>query len=213
MLKENRKTLIVSTLTLLIPMVAGLLLWNRLPEKIPTHWNMAGEVDGWGSKVFAVFGLPGMLIAVHLFCLIATGSDPSNKKYNPKVFTLIAWLCPVIGLTVCSMVYSSALGYNLSVEIIVPVMVGLLLVIIGNLLPKCKQSYTIGIKLPWTLASEENWNKTHRLAGKLWVCGGVLVMVSGFLRCIWILLGALLVLVFVPMVYSFLYYIKHEQTE
>jgi len=86
--------------------------------------------------------------------------------------------------------------------------VGLVLAIVGNYLPKCKQSYTIGIKIPWTLSSEENWNRTHRFAGRIWVAGGLLLMLTGFVGGFWIFLGVVLVMVFAPCIYS---YILHRK--
>ena len=90
---------------------------------------------------------------------------------------------------------------------------GLMFIIVGNLLPKCPQTYTMGIKLPWTLASEENWNKTHRFGGKLWVGGGILTMATAFLGSFWLLIGVLVVMVVAPTLYSYLYYRKYEKKE
>lgn len=210
MIKKNKGTLILTTLVMLVPTVVGLLLWNRLPDQIPSHWNIDGEIDGWSSKAFAVFGFPSLLLALHWICVIASCTDPKSKDYHPKMLLLTLWICPVIGLVLCALVYTVALGYSLNVEIIMPLLVGLMFIIVGNLLPKCRQSYTMGIKLPWTLANEENWNKTHRFGGKLWVIGGVVTMATAFLGNFWILLGVLIVMVSVPTVYSYLYYRKHK---
>ena len=91
----------------------------------------------------------------------------------------------------------------------IPILIGLLFIVIGNYMPKTKQSYTMGIKLPWTLASEENWNRTHRLAGFLWVIGGVYFLAMTFIG--WSLVAFLIplaVMVLVPAVYSYLLYRK-----
>ena len=86
--------------------------------------------------------------------------------------------------------------------------VGLVLAIVGNYLPKCKQNYTIGIKIPWTLNSEENWNRTHRFAGRLWVVCGLVLMFSGFFGGFWIFLGVVLLMVLAPFLYS---YVLHRK--
>lgn len=104
------------------------------------------------------------------------------------------------------MVYATALGHKISVEIIMPLFMGALFVVIGNYMPKCKQSYTLGIKLPWTLDDEENWNKTHRLAGFLWVIGGVVIMASAFLGKFWLFFVVLVPMVIIPTVYSYILY-------
>ena len=211
MIKENKKLLILTSIVTLIPIAIGLLLWNRLPEQVPSHWDINGNIDGWSSKTFSVFGIPALLLALHWACVIASTTDPKHKNYHPKMFALVLWTCPVIGLVLSTMVYATALGYPLRVEIIMPMLVGLMFIVIGNLLPKCRQTYTMGIKLPWTFASEENWNKTHRFGGKVWVLGGVFTMASAFLGNFWLLMVVLLVMVAAPTIYSYLYYRNHEK--
>ena len=198
---------------MLIPMFIGLLLWNQLPEQIPSHWNIHGEVDGWSSKAFAVFFFPALLMAIHWVCVFASCADPKAKNYHPKMIRLVLWICPVLSLLLNSMVYATALGYQLSVEIIMPLLVGLMFLIIGNLLPKCRQSYTMGIKLPWTLANEENWNKTHRFGGKVWMAGGVMIMATAFMGSFWLLIAAMVVMVAAPTIYSYCLYRKQTKFE
>ena len=76
--------------------------------------------------------------------------------------------------------------------------IGVLFMIIGNYLPKCKQNYTMGIKLPWTLDDEENWNRTHRFAGFLWVAGGVVIAINAFLKWEWLFLVVVFAMVLIP---------------
>ncbi len=210
MIKRNKGTLILTSIVMLIPMVIGLLLWNQLPDIVPSHWNINGEVDGWSSKAFAVFFFPSLLLAIHWICVFASCADPKSKDYHPKMIGLVLWICPVLSLLLNSMVYAVALGYQLNIEIIMPLLVGLMFVIVGNLLPKCRQSYTMGIKLPWTLSNEENWNKTHRFGGKLWVIGGVVIMATAFVGSFWILMGVMVVMVAAPTIYSYVHYRKHK---
>jgi len=89
---------------------------------------------------------------------------------------------------------------------VMPILVGLTLAIIGNYLPKCKQNYTIGIKIPWTLNSEENWNRTHRFAGRLWMVCGLAIMLTGFIGGFWVFLPIVLLMVLVPFLYSYILY-------
>ena len=213
MLKQYKKTLIITSLILLIPMVVGLLLWNQLPERVPSHWGIDGEVDGWSSKTFTVFGLPALMIALQWICVLASTADPKYKNYNPRMLKLVLWICPAISLIVNGMVYCAALGLEVPVETIMPLLVGVMFVVIGNWLPKCRQTYTMGIKLPWTYASEENWNATHRFGGKVWVAGGILTMLTAFLGSFWILMVILAAMVILPTVYSYLYYRNHEKEE
>lgn len=210
MIKKNLPKLIITSLIILIPIVIGLILWDKLPDQVPMHWSAQGEVDGYGTKFQAVFLMPLVLVAFHWICVLGTSLDPKKQNINDKIFTLVLWIIPVISLLCNSMVFATALGHKVSVEIIMPLFMGALFVIIGNYMPKCKQSYTVGIKLPWTLDNEENWNKTHRLAGFLWVIGGVIIMATAFLGAFWLFFIVLIPMVIVPFVYSYLLYKKNK---
>ena len=203
MIKKNWKILLITSLLILLPMLAGVVLWDQLPEQIPTHWNASGEVDGWSNKIFAVFGLSGILLAVQWLCTLGTRADPKKANHSEKVVHLVFWIVPVISNLLYAATYATALGKEVQIEVIMPVFIGLVFTIIGNYLPKCKQNYTIGIKIPWTLNSEENWNKTHRFAGRLWVICGLVIMLTGFFGGFGIFFGVTLVMVIVPMIYSY----------
>ena len=208
MIKKNLKVLIITSLIILLPIVAGVILWNQLPEQIPSHWNMNGEVDGWSSKPFAVFGMPLIMVALQWICALGTGADPKKANHSEKMVQLVLWIIPVINVLLSVLVYATALGEEVRVEVVVPVFVGLAFTIVGNYMPKCKQNYTIGIKIPWTLNSEENWNKTHRFAGWLWTICGLVIMLTGFFGGFVIFVGVVLVMVFAPMLYSYLLHRK-----
>ena len=208
-MKKYLKTMILTSLLTLLPIVAGLILWNRLPEQMPTHWGMDGQVDGWSGKVFGIFGLPLILLAVHWLCALATFyADPKKQNHSDKILHLVLWITPVLSLLLHSFVYAAALGMAIDMNMMMPIFLGLLFTVIGNYLPKCKQNYTIGIRIPWTLDSEENWNKTHRFAGILWVIGGLTVLVLGFFGAVWVYIPIMIAMTIVPVVYSFLLYRK-----
>ena len=208
MIKKNLKILIITSLITLLPILAGLILWNQLPEQMPTHWNAAGEIDGWSSKPFAVFCLPLILLGAQWLCVIATSADPKKAAHPEKILHMIFWFIPVLSVVMHSLTYAAALGKEVKMEAVLPVILGLLFTIIGNYLPKCKQNYTIGIKVPWTLDNEENWNRTHRLAGRLWVVCGLIILFTGFFSLTWIILPTALLMVLVPFVYSYMLYRK-----
>ena len=208
MIKKNLKVLIMTSIVIVLPVLAGVMLWNQLPDPMPTHWNAAGEVDGWSSKPFAVFGLPLLLLAAQWLCVLGTGADPKRKNHPQKIIHLVLWIIPVLSVVMHTFTYLIALGYGVRMEVVMPVFMGLLFVIIGNYLPKCKQNYTIGIKIPWTLDNEENWNKTHRFAGFLWVFCGIAIMFTGFIGGIWVFLPIAFLMVLAPVLYS---YILHRK--
>ena len=208
MIKKNVKLLIVTTIVILLPIVAGVVLWDQIPEEVPIHWNMQGEVDGWCGKTFAVFGLPLVLTALQWLMVFITSVDPKRQNQSAKMRALIFWLVPALCVIFFGFTYASALGKEVLVNVIVPVFLGVIFVIIGNYMPKCKQNYTVGIKIPWTLNSEENWNRTHRLAGWVWVIGGIVVMLGGFFGFLWLIIPAVLIMAIVPIVYSYILYRK-----
>lgn len=211
MIKKNLPKLIITSLITLIPILIGLILWDKLPDQLPMHWNTNGDVDDYATKTQAVFLMPIILVAFHWICALVTSLDPKKQNISDKTFTLVLWIIPVISLLCNSMVYATALGHKVSVEIIMPLFMGALFIVIGNYLPKCKQSYTVGIKLPWTLDDEENWNKTHRMAGFLWVIGGVIIMATAFLGIFWLFFVVLIPMIVVPTVYSYILYKKSKK--
>ena len=208
MIKKNLKVLIITSVIILLPILAGLVLWDQLPEQTPTHWNASGEVDGWSSKAFAVFGLPAIMLAIQWLCVLGTASDPKKAEHPKKILQLILWFIPVLSVLLFTITYMVALGKEVRIEVVMPIFVGLILAIIGNYLPKCKQNYTIGIKLPWTLNDEENWNKTHRFAGWLWMFGGIVIMLTGIFGSFWIFAIVVALMVLAPVIYS---YILHRK--
>ncbi|MBQ2747731.1 MAG: SdpI family protein [Firmicutes bacterium] len=208
MIKRNLNILIITSVVVMLPAIFGLMIWDRLPEMMPTHWNGAGEIDGYSKKWFAVIGLPAFLLVIHWICVLATSVDPKADRHSKKVLHLVFWITPVLSILLGGVTYATVLGMQIRVEVVMTCFIGLIFVIIGNYLPKCKQNYTIGIKIPWTLDSEENWNRTHRLAGWLWTAGGILMMVTAFFSAVLALVGISILMTIIPIVYSFMLYRK-----
>lgn len=210
MLKNQKTKLLFTSVIILIPILVGLLLWNKLPDQMVTHWNAKGEPDGWSSKPFAVVGLPVFLFLIHWICIIGTKADPKAANHPKKIMTLVYWICPSASVFCQSSTYAEALGYKVPMNYIGAIIVGVTFMIVGNYLPKCQHNYTVGIKIPWTLNSEENWNRTHRFAGPIWVICGILFMVLTFFG--YPILSVLLIFIaaLAPMIYSYLYYKKYE---
>ncbi len=205
MLKKNRKLLIITSIVTVLPALIGIICWNRLPDMMATHFGLNNEADGFSGKAFAVFGIPAFLLAVLWLCAFVTSHDPKRQNISPRMFSLMLWIVPVVSLYVAAVMYPANLGYELDITFFSELLLGLLFIVVGNYLPKARQNYTIGIKIPWTLANEENWNRTHRLAGYLWMICGILIIVFGLTRFVsapW-LLGLPLIMVLVPCIYSY----------
>lgn len=208
MIKKNLKTMIITSIIILAPIVVGLLLWDKLPAEMATHFGSNGEPNGWSSKGFAVIGIPLFLLAVHWFCAAFTGVDPKKENISDKMMHLVLWICPVIAIFGDGSMYLYALNHSINTTIIGMILVGCLFLVVGNYMPKMKQSYTLGIKLPWTLNSEENWNRTHRLAGWTTMLAGVIVLIGGFTEHVWIVFIAIALVALIPTVYSFVLFKK-----
>ncbi len=211
MLKKYKKELIISSVLILLPILVGLFLWNQLPGDMPSHWGGNGSVDGYMNKAFMVFGFPLILLGLHWLAIWVTLLDPKNKDQNKKAIGILFWIIPVISVGMHTALYCAALGISVHLEQFVLPMLGVLFIIMGNYFPKVKQNSTFGIKISWTLANEENWNKTHRLASKLWVIGGLLFLLAAFLPGKWIvviLIPVLVVLLLTPVIYSYRLYKK-----
>lgn len=214
MLKQYRVRIIVSSLVILLPILFGLVMWNELPSSMITHWGADANADGVGNKAFAVFGLPLILLALHLICLLFTLLDKKQEKQNKKALGMVFWIVPFLSLYTNGLNYSFALGKELDLQLALPTLIGIIFVFMGNYLPKVTQNQTLGIKLPWTLGNEQNWNKTHRLCGKLWVVGGLILIFSAFLPLevmISALIAVLLALAVVPIAYSYYIYKQHQE--
>ena len=206
-MKENKSKVIITSIITVFPMVIGFLLWNRLPEKIATHFGSEGA-DGWSTKLFAVVISPLILLVIHLFCLGVTLNDPKKRNIGNMMMSVIFWIVPVVSLVSNLSIYGYALGMDLNIDMIVGILVGVMFLLLGNYMSKSHQNYTVGIKLPWTLNSEENWNRTHRLAGKLWIFAGILFIGNIFFQNWQIPFVVTIAVVIIPMIYSFLLYKK-----
>ena len=204
-MKTNKKLLLLTSMVILFPMLWGLIIWPQLPNQISIHFNAADQADNFQSKALAVFGLPFFLLLVHLFVIFMIGRDPKNRTMNEKMVKVIYWLIPIVSLSVFYLIYNKALGSTTNPSVFVSVLLGLIFVIMGNYMPKLKVNHTVGIRLPWTLQSEDNWHKTHRLAGKLWVLGGlILLLEAGLQFAVPYVMGiVILTIVFIPVMYSY----------
>ena len=206
--KEYRKQIILSTLVTLLPIVAGLVLWNKLPDQIATHFDSSGVADGWSGRLFTVAGLPLIMTAIHLVMIVAVINDPKRHNISSKMVTVCMWIVPVISCVTMSGVLGGALGMKVDILKITDIILGLMFIILGNYMTKTHQNYTVGIKLPWTLNSRENWNRTHRLGGRLFILAGFVYLIDMFIHTSVLVIAVTLAAVFVPMIYSFVLYKK-----
>ena len=216
-MKKRNIMAIVTVLLTLCPILIGLLLWNKLPDRIPTHWGINGRIDGWSSKKATIFAMPFIMACGQIIMLAAVYADPRKKNIHKKTMTVGLWISPVLSLVLNSAVYAIALGMKISMTIIIVFVLAFLWIILGNYMPKLQQNYTIGIKIAWTLNSEENWNRTHRMAGKVFVAAGIVMLLEGTLLLsgiigenvsYYLMIAVILISVIVPTGYSYLLFRK-----
>ena len=212
--KENAKRIVLSSVVTLLPMLYGILFWDKLPNSFTTHWGADGVVDGTSGKWFVVFGIPAIFLVINLLCAFCTYFDKNNREKNQKAMGVVFWIMPMLSVLINCIVYKSTESDGTDLLWIFSIIFGGLFMVMGNYMPKVAKNRTLGIKIRWTLSNEENWNKTHRLAGRIWVVGGVLMLATAFLPMKWavgILLAIMFVIIIVPFGYSYCIYRKHRQ--
>jgi uncharacterized membrane protein len=200
------------TLLIIAPLIYGALIFPNLPSKIPTHFNIEGKADAWGGPSSIFIG-PGIMGAVSIFVyvLLSNLKNIDPKKYdeaNDALYKDFAVLT-VAFLSILSLIiiYSSTHADQINVGKLILPLVGLSFAGLGWYMPKFKQNYFVGFKLPWTLENVDNWNETHKVASKYWIYGGlfqavvtfVLPMKFGFIG----FMLATAVMVIVPAVFSY----------
>ncbi|NCB74700.1 MAG: DUF1648 domain-containing protein [Clostridia bacterium] len=197
---------VLSFLVCLVPILLTLSLYDKLPDRVPIHFGMNGQPDNYASKAIAGFLFPALLGALNLFVHFSMNTDPKKRNANPVIRAIGLWTIPVMSLIFVPITLFKGLGYEIPIVTVSTALVGLLILVIGNYLPKSRQSYTVGIKLPWTLDSEENWNKTHRLSGFVWVLGGLIIIANAFIGSIYVLFAVIALIAVFPVVCSYLIY-------
>ena len=211
MIKNNKWKLIISSIVILLPTFVGFFGGRILPEEIIVHWGFDGKPDGWGSPASVFFVMPLILLAVHWLCMILSSVIDKNAEQNKKIMGITFWIIPVISLMSCGVIFATALGYTSNIYAIVLLTIALAFIIIGNYLPKTTRNRTMGIKIKWALANDENWRATHRFGGKVFVAAGFLCLLAMPLPSVafpFVALGLILPCVILPVIYSYRFYKK-----
>lgn len=193
----------------IVPMLFGMLHWDKLPETMATHWDFNMRANGFTNRTFMIYGFPIFMSVIYLLAVLITNTDPKGKNQNKKIKTVLFLGLPFFLVAVQIAVILINTGVRLDLAKPILLTIALLLMVSGNYFPKIKQNYTLGIRLPWTLYSEANWVRTHRFSGYLWTVIGFLLFVLTLSNLlIDALLVILLLLLSLPIPYSAYHYYK-----
>ena len=211
MIKNNKLKTILSSAVILLPMVFGLVMWNKIPDELVSHIGLDGKPDAFSHKSLLIFGLPLVFFVLHLLGLWLSDKDPGHKNQTKKAMGMIFWILPVASLFVNSLMYFIAFEMEFNPMILVVSFLAFMFIFIGNYMPTCKQSATVGIKIKWTLENVDNWRATHRFSGKVWFICGLLLIPFAFLPEKYapaLLTSIIFPVALLPVCYSYLYYKK-----
>lgn len=200
---------------ILVPCIYLAFLWNSLAEKVPTHWNYKGEIDRWGDK-YSLIGLLFLLpVLTYLLLLIIPKIDPKKRidlmggKYYQIKFILVL-IMSLLSMFIIHLTKNE----SISNPNLIFALMGILIVVMGNYFKVIQPNYFLGIRTPWTLENKEVWKSTHIFASKLWLIGGLLIIIGGIILpdefFLVVFLSIIGLLVIVPMVYS---YFKFKEIE
>ena len=199
-------------LIIVLMFAASIYFYPQLPDKIPTHWNFKGEIDGYSGKLSGAFLMPVMNIIMYGLFIFMPAIDPKKENYKlfESTYIYFRYLFHIFFLGIHGLIIAAALGYNVDTGRLVTLAVSLLLMLMGNVMGRLKHNYFVGIKTPWTLADEEVWRKTHRLGAILWTAGGLMGVIMSLLRQSmgWVFIAVIAVMTFIPIVYSYLIFSK-----
>lgn len=205
-IKFKKESVISVIISILLFALVNLLFYKKMPETLPTHWGFNNKIDGYSSKFTTLITTPLLLIFLNIFSCFMLDNDPKNKDKNNFVITIGKATIPLVMLITFVISVFYGLGKKINVMVIISIFVGFLLILIGNYLPKTKRNYTVGIKLPWTLNSDENWNRTHRLAGYFFILGGIFFLLTPFIGNEYLIFLTFMIIGIIPAIYSFYLY-------
>jgi uncharacterized membrane protein len=209
---STRTTTIIVLILIIASALAGLLLWNKLPDQMASHWDINDQVNGYMSKTWGVLMVPLITLGMFLLFLVIPSIDPlkANIAKFRETFNLFIVLIMVFMLYIHGLSLAWNLGYTgfkMSTSMLPAI--GLLFIFIGFMLRKAKRNFFIGIRTPWTLSSDTVWDKTHQLGAILFMASGVLAFIGGIfggMTAFWFLFVPLIGSSVFLLVYSYVLY-------
>lgn len=202
----------------LLPVAYLVYIFPGLPSTVPVHFDINGLPDRYGTKNEFLVGpliLMGMSVLVYLLLKFLPAIDPKKYvKYGEPVFQKIAVGVVTFTAALNIGIMLTATGHGFKIDKMMVPVIGLFFAFMGNMMHSIKPNYFAGLRTPWTLEDNDTWRATHRLAGKIWFAGGILLTVIGLLlpakSGFIVFMSLLFVMVMIPVIYSYVYYKKHH---
>ena len=208
-MKVNRKIVWTAAVLALVATALSIAFYQRLPDPVPTHFNVEGTPNGFTAKPFGAFILPFLIAAVGLVLSVLPAISP--RGYTLESFRRVF---EIVSITIISVLFIlgvvallQALGWRPPLNRVLLPLLGVILIVVGNFMGKLRRNFFIGIRTPWTLADEEVWFRTHRFGGPLFVIAGVVLMAGAFFDAgNALLLPVIIIAALIPVVYSYVVY-------
>lgn len=205
----------IPVLIIAAALIASAVVYPDLPDRMPTHWNLSGEPDGWSSRAWGAWLIPFMIAVVWGLTRLLPAIDPRKANYAKfaGAFEGIILSVMLFMLVLHGLILRAALGHPVAMDRVMPAGIGVLFIVIGNLLPRARPNWFVGIRTPWTLSSDRVWEKTHRIGGRLFVAGGIVIALSTFLGTNWsqgVLIGVVIACSLGAVAYSYLEWRKEK---
>jgi uncharacterized membrane protein len=175
-MKFSRRVEVILLLIIALMFALSVWAWPRVPERIPVHWNFAGEVVRYGSKLIGLLVLPMVAVGMYLFMLMIPFVDPGRKNYSSfmRAYNAIRIVLFLQFATLHTVTVAWAFGHRINMTTAIMPTLGIMFCVFGNFLSKIRPNWCVGVRTPWTLSSRLSWDKTHRLAGWLFLLMGAL---------------------------------------
>lgn len=201
-------------LILIVTFITAILVYPHMPEQVPIHWNVQGEVDNYGSRLFGTFSLPLLNILMYILFIILPKLDPKRANYSKfdSSYLTIRYSTHLFFALMFGVTAAVSLGYPIQIDKWIPAGVAVLFIVLGNIMGRVRHNYFVGFKYPWTLANEEVWRRTHQFGAKLMVIGGFIALLGviftrGSVSFMFLMAGVL-----VPMIITTIYsYVIYKQ--
>jgi uncharacterized membrane protein len=206
----------IPVLIIAAAIIASAVVYPKLPLSVPTHWDMVGRPNGWSSRLWGAWVMPIFLVALWALMRVLPAIDPRGSNYakfgDAFEAIIVSIMLFMFGLHI--IILRAALGLPVAMQRVLPVGVGVLFVVIGNLLPRARPNWFVGIRTPWTLSSDRVWEKTHRFGGHVFVAGGIVIVLAALAVAQWahiVLVAVVLLCTAAVLTYSYIEW-KREQS-